>query len=338
MNSKVNADLTNYNGLKIAAVARRFETILSLAELKEVLQTLGPEAPVHILGHGTNTIWGAPVIERTVLKMEIPGFEVLEENLHNVLVRIGAGENWDVCVGKCVKLGFSDIEALSGIPGTAGAGPVQNIGAYGREIGEVIESVTVFDRKINQTKILDRSACRLGYRDSIFKHEGKALIIIAVTLRLSKLRLVIPNYSDIISHFKDQNISNPNLAEIRQAILDIRLRKLPDPKVIPNCGSFFKNPIIDIALATELQVKFPDMPQYSYQDKVKVSAGWMIDRFGMKGRRFGGIEIYQGNALVLTAPESMATIEDIYKARDYIVGKVLSEFGIQLEMEPEIIQ
>ena len=337
MNVETGFDLTNYNGLKIAANAKRLAAVTSLEQLKEILGTIDSSEPVHILGAGTNTVWGASFINKTVLKMEIPSFEVLDEDKESVLVKIGAGENWDGCVARSVALDLSGIEALSGIPGTVGAGPIQNIGAYGQEIGQCLETVTIFDRNINQTKILDKSACRLTYRDSIFKHEAKKLIITNIILRLSKRESSVPNYPDVIAHFENRKIPSPNLQEIREAVLGIRAKKLPDPKVIPNCGSFFKNPIVGLDKALELKEKFPDMPQYPFENKTKIPAGWLIDSLGMKGQRFGGIEIYKNNALVLTAPESNAVIEDVLTARDQIIKQVVSVFGITLEIEPMIV-
>lgn len=336
MNPKEAYELSSYNGLKIASQARRLERISSVEKLVQILGSLNYPKAIHILGSGTNTLWGSPFIDKTVLKMEIPGFQILEEARDSTLIEIGAGENWDNCVERSVELNLSGLEALSGIPGTVGAGPVQNIGAYGNEIGGVLESVTIFDKEEMCTKVLDKSACQFSYRDSIFKHSGKNLIITSIVVRLSKHAPSIPNYPDVIKYFRDHS-TPPNLQSIRDAILKIRSSKLPDPKVIPNCGSFFKNPVVDRDQAHKLKSKFPTMPQYQFEDRIKISAGWLIDNLGLKGKRFGGIEVYKNNALVLTAPESNAVIEDVINARDYISREVESHFGLELEMEPEIV-
>jgi UDP-N-acetylmuramate dehydrogenase len=340
MNAQTDTDLTQYNGLKVSAKARHLERISSPEKLSEISKNLTRNESIHILGDGTNTVWGAPIIDKTVLKIEIPGFKILNEDKKNVWVKIGAGENWDICVARAVELGFFGIEALSGIPGTAGAGPNQNIGAYGQELSTSLETLTVFDLEEKRAKIFDKNMCHFGYRDSIFKHEAKnKLVILDITLCLHKTSSGVPNYPDTITYFKDKNIPHPSIEEVRQAVLKIRARKLPDLKIIPNCGSFFKNPIINKSQGLEIQANFPTLPLYPVSDEnlIKAPAAWFIESLGMKGKSFGNIEIYKNHALALTNPKSNATIEDVLETRDYIIEQVRNAFDITLEMEPELV-
>lgn len=326
-------DLTPYNGLGIRAEARQFLRITNLEELVEAHRELG-QTNIHVLGHGTNTVWGNPVIDVPIIKIEIPGIQPLEEDLDYALIRVGGGVIWDELVKWSVNHNLSGIEALSAIPGTVGAGPVQNIGAYGQEIKESIDSVSVFDWNTGKNLIMDKNSCEFSYRDSIFKRK-KNLIITNITFKLSKKSPNVPNYPDTLKHFGANK--QPTLTEIREAILEIRAGKLPDPKKVPNCGSFFKNPIIKAEQAKKLQNQYPDMPLFPVQKWVKVPAGWLIDRAGLKGAWIGPVQVYPKNALVLTTPLTNPKPEEVMKAKDEIVEKILSQFGIKLEMEPDLI-
>lgn len=339
MQIKAHVDITKYSGMAIPSIAHTLIDLNNAEEIPEILNELTSNAEgIHILGEGTNTIWGSPEILRPILKINIRGFEVTEEKSDNVLVEVGAGENWDKCVDNAVNLGLSGIEALSAIPGTAGATPVQNVGAYGADISQTLHSLKAYDTDEKKMITLSSADCKLVYRGSIFKGvKRKRFIITSIILSLSKKDPQIPNYKDTKMYFEKIKKPNPTLEEIRNAIIEIRKFKLPDPNVIPNCGSFFKNPIINLNQADELKVKFPDMPQYPDPKGTKIGAGWMMEKAGLKGVSFGKISTHPNNALVLTSPDKDAQIEDLQKAKETIVSKIEEMFGITLEMEPEII-
>lgn len=256
-------DITKLNGLQLSAVAHYFCTVTDeqdLPELAEKTEKYG--IPVFPLGSGTNTIWGAPHIERLVAQISIPGFEIIKEKNDEVFVRIGAGEIWDEVVQKTVDLGFSGIEMLSSIPGTTGATPVQNVGAYGGEISDTLECVEIYNLVSKRHQKLENNDCHFGYRNSIFKHELKnTRVITHLTLKLSKKAPNIPKYKDVENYFSNTNNVTPSISEIREAIIAIRSRKLPDPKIIPNCGSFFKNPVVSKETSQRLLADHPEIPQ-----------------------------------------------------------------------------
>jgi UDP-N-acetylmuramate dehydrogenase len=230
------------------------------------------------------------------------------------------------------------IEALSLIPGTVGASPVQNIGAYGSEVKDTIVEVEVFDTEKREFSKISNKDCNFGYRDSIFKNEAKGRYIITeVTYRLNKSLPSIPKYPGVAKYFEDMEIVTPNLSQIRDAIIYIRKEKLPDSNTTPNVGSFFKNPIVLNDVANRIKIDFPDAKFFSVDERhIKVPAGWLIENAGLKGKSFGNVSVYDKNALVLVNMKD-ASFEDIISARDKIIKTVKERFGIVLEQEPEII-
>ncbi|MEY2671913.1 MAG: hypothetical protein RL687_330, partial [Candidatus Parcubacteria bacterium] len=260
----------------------------------------------------------------------------------NTTLKIGAGENWDLFVEKVCNMGLSGVEAMSAIPGTVGATPVQNVGAYGQEIKDTFISAEVFDTKNLEYKTLKKEDCNFRYRDSIFKTEEKGrYFITSVTMQLSKKIPDMPNYPGVKKYFIENNINSPSLMDIRNAIIDIRASKLPNPADIPNVGSFFENPIIlksqyeKIAQSRALGEKIPFFEVDN--DRVKIPAGWLIENAGLKGYNFGKVSVYEKNALVLVN-NGDATGQDFANARDMIIRNVFDKFGITLEQEPEIIK
>jgi UDP-N-acetylmuramate dehydrogenase len=328
-------DISPFSGLRIRSRARRFASVTNLSELERVSRyALEHHFPFTTIGEGTNTLWGNSPIERVIAKMEIPGFEILKEDPKHLFIRVGAGERWDTVVERLVGMNLSGAEALSAIPGSAGATPIQNVGAYGSEIRDILESVTAYDLESGKLVEITCAECRFGYRDSIFKHEAKdKLVITSLVLRLSQEPPHIPQYKDVIEYFKNRK-DKPSAQEIREAIKEIRKRKLPDPRNLPNCGSFFKNPILSKESFDTLAIQFPDIPRYPSGHFVKVPAGWLIETAGLKGARIGPLTIYEHNALVLTAPETSPAIEDVETAVETIRKKVKEMFGIILEQEP----
>lgn len=252
------------------------------------------------------------------------------------LLTVQAGEKWDNVVRFAVDKGLSGLESLSWIPGLAGAAPVQNIGAYGTEISNVVKQVEVFDTKTEKFEFIKNENCEFEYRNSIFKKNIGRFVVTSVILQLSYQKPKIPDYKDVKAYFLENNIANPSLSEIRNAIICIRKNKLPDPREIPNAGSFFTNPILEKSQFDIIKNKFPDIPSFPNGDKVKVPAGWLIEKAGLKGKEVGKLKIYEKNALVLTNPDRR-NFEEIQSAENIIKNIVYQKFGILLVREPIVI-
>ncbi len=332
--------LAPYTTFHVGGRARFFARVTSEDDVVSAV-SFGQERNIFIvpLGGGSNVIFGDDDINAVVLKLEIRGISVVSESSDEIVLCVGAGEVWDEFVTYCVAHHFCGIEALSAIPGTVGATAVQNVGAYGREVKDVIVTVRVYDSKARVFVDFSNNDCVFGYRDSIFRNkEAGRYIITFITFRLLKTMPAIPAYPDVIRYFSEKNISSPSIRQIRDAIIEIRSRKLPDPKTVWNVGSFFKNPIIPKVDAERLRALYPDMPVYpASDDKVKVSAGWLIEKVGLKGEVVAsGVQVYPYNALVLTNT-GVARREDVVLARDVVVRAVQEKFGIVLEAEPLFI-
>jgi UDP-N-acetylmuramate dehydrogenase len=343
-------DIKNYSTLHIGGQFRYFSLIssaLNLASICEIAKTdkKFKNIPIFVLGGGSNIVFSDGIINLFALKMEIKGFEIINETNKHADIKVGAGEIWDKLVEETVEMNLSGLEALSGIPGTVGATPVQNVGAYGAEVKDTIFEVEVFDIKDSKMKILSNKDCKFGYRDSIFKNEAKGrYIIISVTYRLKKIENIDPQdiaqvitYPGVKKYFEEKGIENPTLKQIREAIIEIRKEKLPNPKIVPNVGSFFKNPIVPKEMANEIQKEFPNVKFFPVDNNsTKVPAGWLIENAGLKGKSFGNVSVYDRNALVLIN-NGNATKKDLIKARNEIIKTVSKKFRITLEQEPEII-
>ena len=332
-------DIKNYCTLKIGGQFRYFAIVKSEDEIKDAIEFAEKNnVNLFMLGGGSNLLFTDGVIDAFAIKIEIKGFEVLENTHDFVILKIGAGENWDHFVSRAVATNLSGIEALSAIPGSVGATPVQNVGAYGQEVKDTIVSVSVFDIENKLIKTLTNTECKFAYRDSVFKNEGKnKFIITSVIFKLSKRLPEIPKYIDVKKYFIENNINNPTLLQIRNAIIDIRNIKLPDPKKIPNVGSFFKNPIVKKDFLSAIGPTYGEIPYFKIDNNfVKIPAGWLIEKAGLKGKNFGNISSYKNNALVLVN-ENNATYKDIISARDLIIKTVHDKFGITLEQEPETV-
>lgn len=339
-------DIRDYGTLHVGGQFRYFTTISSVSDLVSVCTIALKEGKkIFILGGGSNIVFSDGVIDVLAIKIEIKGFEIIKETNENIIIKVGAGEIWDEVVVKTVDMNLSGLEALSAIPGTVGATPIQNVGAYGSEVKDTILEVEVFDIKENKIKTLSNKDCKFSYRDSIFKNEAKGqYIITAVTYRLWKNdKQYLPpspalSYPGVAKYFEDKKIENPSLKQIREAIIDIRKEKLPNPKEIPNVGSFFKNPIVSRQKLSHLGGQVNEkVPFFNMEnDMVKIPAGWLIENAGLKGKSFGKVSVYDKNALVLVNTQN-ATCEDIISTRNEIIKIVNEKFGIILEQEPEII-
>jgi UDP-N-acetylmuramate dehydrogenase len=338
-NIKEYVNIKDYSTLKIGGQFRYFVELDDVKDIENIYAfAKSHNVPVLILGGGSNMVFSDGVIEILAVKMKLLGFKVVSESTGFSDIQVSAGENWDNFVSRTVDMGLSGIELLSAIPGTVGATPVQNVGAYGSEVKDTILSVEVFDTKENiLTSILNKD-CKFGYRDSIFKNEAKGkYLILSVTYRLLKITPTIPNYPGVKKYFIDMNINAPSLKQIRGAIISIRCEKLPNPNEIPNVGSFFKNPIVDKNIAEEIKIKYPNAKFFEVDEKlIKIPAGWLIENSGLKGKSFGKISVYEKNALVLVNNDG-ASKEDLINAKNEIIKIVKEKFGITLEQEPEMI-
>ncbi len=335
-----NVEIKDYCTLRIGGQFRYFSRIDSTDKLMEAVEFAEEKnVPIFVLGGGSNLVFTDKLLNVLALKIEISGFEVLENKDDYAVIKVGAGENWDYFVSRTVASNLSGVEVLSAIPGTVGATPVQNVGAYGTEVKDTIVSLELFDIESKSIKILSNNDCKFGYRDSIFKNESRGkFVILNVTFKLWKKLPSFPNYPGVKKYFIEHNINTPTLQEIRKAIIDIRGVKLPDPVKVYNVGSFFKNPIVESSVAARLKNKNPDLTIFPIDEHLtKVPAGWLIEQAGLKGRDFGSISVYPNNALVLVN-NGNATYEDILKVRDEIIKIVKEKYGITLEQEPELVK
>jgi UDP-N-acetylmuramate dehydrogenase len=270
-----------------------------------------------------------------VVRNRILGFEILEDTPSATILKLGAGENWDETVAKTVEMGLSGIEAMSAIPGTVGAAPVQNVGAYGQEIADTLVRLEAYDSENDTFVVLENADCGFAYRHSMFRGEQAGRYgITSVTLKLYKTAPQPPFYDALQTYFEKHGITLYTTAAVREAVIAIRSDKLPDPKRLPNTGSFFKNAIIETWQLDDLRKTWPDLPAFDLGDKkVKVPTGWLIEKTGLKGKLLHGMRVHEKNALVLIN-ESATSYADLAAARTEIAGKVRDMFRITIEQEP----
>lgn len=332
---ETNKQLKHYTTFGIEATAEQFIAIHDGAQLAEVLQSLSGK-PLSILGGGSNILVTRD-IPGTVLHIALIGIEIVAETNEHVLVRCMAGELWDDLVGWCVERGYSGLENLSAIPGTVGAAPMQNIGAYGVEQEKCFVELSALEIATGNTKLFTKEECVFGYRESVFKHKYQyKFIITSVTYRLNKQPIINAEYKDIQQEFATRNITNPTIADVRSIVTAIRARKLPNPKEIGNAGSFFKNPVISKEKAEQLAEVCESIPLYPIDEHhVKVAAAWLIDQCGYKGYRQGDAGVHVNQALVLVNYGN-AQGHDILELSLQIKESVFNQFGITLEREVNV--
>jgi UDP-N-acetylmuramate dehydrogenase len=331
-----NVSLKAYNTFGLDYIA---DCVVHIQSEEEAISSFSSERragdPLFILGGGSNLLFTQDY-HGTILHPEIGGIEIEEKNDEYVLISAGSGVNWDKFVEWTVNKGFGGLENLSLIPGLLGATPVQNIGAYGVEIKDLIESVRAVSLEDGSVRVFSNTDCRFGYRNSIFKNDlqGKYLIT-KVQYKLSIKPLLKVNYGSMTDEIN--KLGDVSLKNIRQAVINIRRSKLPDPEIIGNAGSFFKNPAVNISEADKLKKFFPSMP--SYEDKpgfTKLAAGWLIDQCGWKGFRKGDAGVHQNQALVIVN-YGKATGKEIYDLSETVRKSVYDKFGVDLEREVEIV-
>jgi len=331
-----NADLTTHNTLHLHACARRLVRLDAIAALPGLLadtELAGP--PPLVLGSGSNVLFAADP-DAPVLTITAAGVASLGIVQGQQIIRAEAGLNWHTLVEWTLQHGWPGLENLALIPGTVGAAPIQNIGAYGLEVGERIRVVEAWDRIQAQWRRLDHAQCQFGYRDSVFKHEPGRFIVTAVEFALplnAPLRL---NYAGLDAELAAMGIAHPTARDLADAVIAQRRRKLPDPAKIGNLGSFFKNPIIPQAQAIALQGPHPDLPVWPIGERAKLSAAWLIDQCGWKGHRRGDAGVSERHALVLVNHGTAAGADILALARA-ITDSVHARFGVMLEPEPRIV-
>ena len=332
---KQNISLSTYNTFGFDVKARFFERITSIDDLWSVLKKYG-DKPKLILGGGSNVLF-INDFDGVVLYNDMQGKEIVSETDNTIRIKVMGGENWHDLVMWAVENNYGGIENLALIPGKAGTAPMQNIGAYGVEVKDVIEQVNFIDMQTGKSYAYDNKDCDFGYRHSVFKqpeNKGK-FYITSVVLQLTKNQHRLrTQYGAIQQVLAQKHIVHPNIKDIAEAVIEIRRSKLPDPKQIGNAGSFFKNPFIEKTTAKQLKGKYPDMPVYQtdIDDVVKIPAGWLIDRAGWKGKRFGQVGVHDKQALVLVNYGGGTGLE-IKKLAENIILDVKNKYGIALTPE-----
>lgn len=332
-----NFSLKNLNTFGVEASARWYTDINSEDDLNSLFtDSQWKDQPVLILGGGSNMLFTKD-FQGLVIHMNIPGLKH-ESKDGEVFVSAGAGVVWNDLVNYCVQHDFAGIENLSLIPGSVGASPIQNIGAYGVELQDIFHSCRAFEISTGSIRTFYKADCHFSYRDSVFKSVLKGLYIITeVTLKLSKIFRPNIKYGAISQELESRGISTPSIRDISSAVSHIRVSKLPDPATIGNAGSFFKNPVIPVTKFIQLQSNFPDIIYFpSTEGFVKLSAGWLIEQCGWKGRVVGNTGTWKNQALVLVN-HGKATGNEIFKLSDDIIISVLNKFDIELHREVNII-
>jgi len=332
-------DISAYTTLKIKAKAAFLAVIKEETELQEALSWARlQKLPVFILGGGSNILF-TQKIKALVLKNEIKGVRVIKETETSVWVEARSGEWWSTLVRFAIERRWGGIENLYYVPGTVGAAPVQNIGAYGVELKDTFVSLRAINLKTGKEKIFTKKDCAFGYRSSVFKNKEKGKYFIAsVTLKLSKKPVLRLDYGDIRAQLNEQGIKRPSVQQLAEIIRKIRDNKLPNPAIYPNAGSFFKNPEVTKADFVGLQKKFPEIKFFpgSKSGLVKISAGWLIEQAGFKGKRYGPVGMYEKQALILVNYGSASAKQVLAHVRRVQAG-VYQKFGIKIEPEVNII-
>lgn len=331
-----NQDLQGFTTFGISAIADYFAPFSSVEELKQLLNDFR-NVPLLILGGGSNMLLTTD-FHGIVLKNEIKGFEVVSEKDQEVIVQAGAGEIWHEFVMKCLDHNFAGLENLSLIPGSVGASPMQNIGAYGVEIKDLFHELQAYHIPSGEIHTFSKADCEFGYRESVFKRKYKGqYVILNVSYKLTKSANVNTSYGAIEAELKSMGIEHPGIKDVSNAVIAIRSSKLPNPKEIGNAGSFFKNPVVSPEKATELQGQFPEIPVYPAPNNLKkLAAGWLIEQTGWKGKTIENYGVHKKQALVLVNYGG-ATGKKIFELSEAIIKSVHEKFGVLLEREVNII-
>lgn len=333
-----NADLQPRNTLRLPGHARWFARVADPEAIPELLDWADEQRlPVQVLGGGSNVVLRSD-LDGLVLGMAIHErqWRILDED--QAILSLGAGEHWDSVVRYAAATGYRGLENLALIPGIVGAAPIQNIGAYGRELSDVFESLDAWDRREGRFRTLESGECDFSYRDSLFKHQPERFVIVRVRVRLSRSRPFRLDYGELATEVSGYR--NPETELTPGAIADmvsrIRLAKLPDPAVLPNAGSFFKNPVVDRSMGESLQARFPGLVAHPDAGGLKLAAGWLIDQCGWKGYRAAHVGVHSKQALVLIH-HGQGTGAELLALAERIRADVLDRYGVRLEIEPRVI-
>ncbi len=340
MNIERNVSLANYSTMRLGGQAKYLAVIESKEDLIEALNFANQnELKTLMVGTGSNIVWKDEGFDGLLLVCKVRGFDVENENDDGADILIGAGENWDLVVDRAVSLGLSGIECLSLVPGTAGATPVQNVGAYGQEIAETFISLEAFDNQTKSFLTMRAQDCDFSYRNSIFKKQPGHYFILTIRLHLKKGHIKPPLYKALQQYLDENNITDLSPKTIREAVVAIRQAKLPDPAKVNNCGSFFKNPVVSSADFESLAAQYGEVPHWPADNgDIKLSAAWLIEQAGFKDYddQESGISTWKGQALILVNNHAKDTA-DLLKFRDRIVRTVKNKFAIELTQEPELL-
>lgn len=323
-----------HNTLGVSSTAARLVEVRSVEALQRYLTPAVAEQ-VWVLGEGSNVIL-APELAGRVCVMRILGKRMRETGNGQVDITAGAGENWHALVRWSLGQGIYGLENLALIPGSTGAAPVQNIGAYGVELSDLFLELNALDLRTGQMVVLDSSDCEFSYRGSLFKSSPQRFAITSITLRLSRRANPHTDYPDIQLELQRLGIARPSPEQVAAAVIRVRRRKLPDPRKIPNAGSFFRNPVITTAQAVQLAAAHPQLKRFEVVGGVKLSAAQLIDRCGWKSKQAGSLRVWQHQPLVLVNPEGLDG-ERVLKFANAIRQDVFARFGVQLEIEPDTI-
>ena len=335
-----NIPLSKLTTFRVGGSAKYFVEVESkVAFLEAVKFAKDMKIPIFVLGGGSDVLLSDQGYKGLVLRYKAKDLKFIKKN-NGVLVIADAGIVWDDLVKTCVGKGLQGIECLSGIPGSVGAAPIQNIGAYGQELRGTFTKLNAYDLIKNKFVTFDKKDCQFSYRESVFKKpENKGRYIITdITLKLKKNAPPTLTYKSLIDYLQEKKVKNPNLNKVREAVLDLRGQKLEDPKILGNAGSFFKNPIVNKENIDRLLKIYHDMPYYpNGEGGFKLFAGWLIDNAGWKGRKVGGAMVSTRNALVITNPNRKASAKEIKDLSEKIKADVQKKFGVTLEPEVQFI-
>jgi len=331
-----NYSLQPFNTFGIDVKAKHFASFSNTIELQNQLNSF-PQEELLILGGGSNMLFTQD-FNGLVLRNEIKGIELLEQNENQVVVKAGAGENWHSFVQHCIANNWAGLENLSLIPGSVGASPMQNIGAYGVEIKDVFHELSAYHIKSGEIHKFNKEQCEFGYRESVFKRALKNQYIITdVTFALAKNPVLQTSYGAIQQELDVKGIVQPTIKDISDAVIAIRQSKLPDPKILGNAGSFFKNPVIDLTTFEKIKAQHPNVAHYIISEtEVKLAAGWLIENAGLKGYRQGSCGVHEKQALVLVNYGGSQG-QQIFDLSTHIIQTIESQFGVKLEREVNII-
>jgi UDP-N-acetylmuramate dehydrogenase len=332
------ADLQPFTTFGVPARAEALARFRTVEELRTLLNSVQLEGlPRLFLGGGSNVLFTRDW-PGVVLLNEIPGITVVGEDERHVQVKAGAGVPWHDFVLHCVEQNWGGVENLSLIPGKVGAAPMQNIGAYGVEIKDTFLSLEALRISDGELVTFDREACRFGYRESFFKREGRdQFVILSVTFQLDKAPHTLhTTYGNIQQELEQRGIQHPTIQDVSEAVIAIRRSKLPDPAVLGNAGSFFKNPVVEAGVLEAIRVEHPDVVAYPAEGGYKLAAGWLIERAGWKGHRRNGHAVHDRQALVLVN-HGGATGQEVFDLSTDILRSVQERFGVELEREVNIL-